>query len=349
MLNFNTGFGNNLFTNLNINVKKNQSSLNSSNSNVKNLQESKEGSNTSNKVLGYEVDKDGYFTSEFNKAAGIPEDIKIHSSTMESLVLNWASNEDPLRVFRHIDIAKTIGNAYKILSQVVGEDVLNSKDSFTLDEIAKFPQGYKYNAQTMQVINTYDNIKNTFNEMSLEEKNSIINQRIDISYLFNNTHEEFTKNEAATHDIFGGIDDFNTTPTKYTNSDGSITKGGLLIALINANMYIIDGEASSNGKIQGFDKSMSAEDIKKYNPANDPKAIGEFSISFKPSLKISNSISNENDNSAKGFDELFKNYKDPISKMFEDIEKFQKEQLEHLEKQRKAKRLAEQRKVDMRV
>lgn len=36
-------------------------------------------------VLGYNVDKDGYFTAEFNKAARIPTDYKIHSSTMESL------------------------------------------------------------------------------------------------------------------------------------------------------------------------------------------------------------------------------------------------------------------------
>ncbi|MBZ7982617.1 hypothetical protein AVBRAN12640_08715, partial [Campylobacter sp. RM12640] len=37
-------------------------------------------------VLGYGVDKDGFFTSDFNKAAGIAEDFKIHSDTMLSLV-----------------------------------------------------------------------------------------------------------------------------------------------------------------------------------------------------------------------------------------------------------------------
>ena len=41
---------------------------------------------TSSEVLGYKVDKDGYFTDEFNKQAGIPIDYKIHSSTLESLV-----------------------------------------------------------------------------------------------------------------------------------------------------------------------------------------------------------------------------------------------------------------------
>ena len=41
---------------------------------------------TSSDVLGYKVDKDGYFTGEFNKQAGIPSEYKIHSSTLKSLV-----------------------------------------------------------------------------------------------------------------------------------------------------------------------------------------------------------------------------------------------------------------------
>ncbi|TKX28036.1 Cj0814 family flagellar-dependent secreted protein, partial [Campylobacter aviculae] len=201
MLNFNTGFGNNLFTNLNINVKKNQSSLNSSNSNVKNLQELKESSNTNNKVLGYEVDKDGYFTSEFNKAAGIPEDIKIHSSTMESLVRVETGCNAFIRTFESIDIAKTIGNAYKILSQVVGEDVLNSKDSFTLDEIAKFPQGYEYNRQSMEVTKIYNSIQDFLNgEMNFDYDNKTDTF---IESLFFNSYvvEDAAKAKPAT-DIF---------------------------------------------------------------------------------------------------------------------------------------------------
>ena len=106
---------------------------------------------TSSLVLGYKVDKDGYFTDEFNKQAGIPSDYKIHSSTLESLVNVAEGTSFFSRTFKSIDIAKTAGNAYKILSQVVGEDTLNSKDSFSLDEIRNFPQGFSYNRQSMQV------------------------------------------------------------------------------------------------------------------------------------------------------------------------------------------------------
>ena len=106
---------------------------------------------TSSLVLGYKVDKDGYFTDEFNKQAGIPSDYKIHSSTLESLVRIETQPDYMQRAFDSIDILKTVNNAYKILSQVVGEDTLNSKDSFSLDEIRNFPQGFSYNRQSMQV------------------------------------------------------------------------------------------------------------------------------------------------------------------------------------------------------
>lgn len=113
MLSINATF-NNIFSNLNPNVKNNTNSSLNSNNNVKNLQDTEQNSKTSNKVLGYEVDNEGYFTSDFNKATGIPEDIKIHSSTMESLVKVSTNEKDPFRAFESIDIAKTVGNAYKI-------------------------------------------------------------------------------------------------------------------------------------------------------------------------------------------------------------------------------------------
>ncbi|HHW4216070.1 TPA: hypothetical protein ACUVM2_000452 [Campylobacter coli] len=72
MIGINSTF-NNSFVNLNI-KNNNNSSLNSntSNANVKNLQDIKQYSKTSNKVLGYGVDKDGFFTNDFNEAAGLP-------------------------------------------------------------------------------------------------------------------------------------------------------------------------------------------------------------------------------------------------------------------------------------
>ncbi|EKJ5773863.1 hypothetical protein PJP90_000632 [Campylobacter coli] len=305
MIGINSTF-NNPFVNLNI-KNNNNSSLNS-NTNVKNLQDTKQYSKTSNKVLGYEVDNEGYFTSEFNKAAGIPEDIKIHSSTMESLVKISTNEKNPFRAFESIDIAKTIGNAYKILSQVVGEDVLNSKDSFSLEEIANFPQGYEFNRQSMQVTKIYNSATDYLNgDLDFDYKNTTDTK---INKLFFNTTENLMKGNSAI-DIFnnnnGGEENintgvfFDTTPSKYTNKDGTITKGGLLVAIINENIYTREGEATRQGKTEGFDKSMSGEEVKKawndrnynlkLNPNNIVQGAGivdtnDENIEFTPLIEI---------------------------------------------------------------
>ncbi|HEB9431602.1 TPA: hypothetical protein RZK50_000763 [Campylobacter coli] len=308
MIGINSTF-NNSFVNLNI-KNNNNSSLNSntSNTNVKNLQDTQDTTKTNNKVLGYEVDNEGYFTSEFNKAAGIPEDIKIHSSTMESLVKISTNEKNPFRAFESIDIAKTVGNAYKILSQVVGEDVLNSKDSFSLEEIANFPQGYEFNRQTMQVTKIYNSATDYLNaDIDFDYENTTDTK---INKLFFNTTENLMKGNSAT-DIFnnnnGGEENintgvfFDTTPSKYINSDGTITKGGLLVAIINENIYTREGEATRQGKTEGFDKSMSGEEVKKawndrnynlkLNPNNIVQGAGivdtnNENIEFTPLIEI---------------------------------------------------------------
>ncbi|MDN2750840.1 hypothetical protein PAJ48_09160, partial [Campylobacter jejuni] len=42
-------------------------------------------STSTNTAYGYSVDKDGYMGSDFNKAAGLPEDFKMHKSTLDEI------------------------------------------------------------------------------------------------------------------------------------------------------------------------------------------------------------------------------------------------------------------------
>lgn len=149
MIGINSTF-NNSFVNLNI-KNNNNSSLNSntSNANVKNLQDTQDTTKTSNKVLGYEVDKDGFFTSEFNKAAGIPKDYKIYAKGAENFV-NYITNLN-FKSFTNIDIAKSLGNAYKVFSQLIDEPSGN----FTTEDLSKIPLGFSYNKKSFQVTNIY--------------------------------------------------------------------------------------------------------------------------------------------------------------------------------------------------
>jgi len=211
---------------------------------------------TSSLVLGYKVDKDGYFTDEFNKQAGIPSDYKIHSSTLESLVRIETQPDYMQRAFDSIDILKTVNNAYKILSQVVGEDTLNSKDSFSLDEIhnsihefgsaaADF-NGKESNKQMISTLFFNPSFSGGDGRQPLKPTTDIFNN--------NNGGKENT--------VIGVFMD--PHGEKYTNKDGSITKGGLIAAVINNNLDVREGETTVQGKREGYDKSI---DSKEFNRA----------------------------------------------------------------------------------
>lgn len=230
---------------------------------------------TSSEVLGYKVDKDGYFTDEFNKQAGIPIDYKIHSSTLESLVRIETQPDYMQRAFDSIDILKTVNNAYKILSQVVGEDTLNSKDSFSLDEIRNFPQGFSYNRQSMQVTKIHNSI-HEFGSAAADFNGKESNKQM-ISTLFFNpsfdggdgrqplkpTTDIFNNNNGGKENTVIGIF-MDPHGEKYTNKDGSTTKGGLIAAVINNNLDVREGETTARGKREGYDKSI---DSKEFNRA----------------------------------------------------------------------------------
>ena len=230
---------------------------------------------TSSLVLGYKIDKDGYFTDEFNKQAGIPSGYKIHSSTLESLVRIETQPDYMQRAFDSIDILKTVNNAYKILSQVVGEDTLNSKDSFSLDEIRNFPQGFSYNRQSMQVTKIHNSI-HEFGSAAADFNGKESNKQM-ISTLFFNpsfdggdgrqplkpTTDIFNNNNGGKENTVIGIF-MDPHGEKYTNKDGSITKGGLIAAVINNNLDVREGETTAKGKREGYDKSI---DSKEFNRA----------------------------------------------------------------------------------
>ena len=264
---------------------------------------------TSSELLGYKVDKDGYFTDEFNKQAGIPSNYKIHSSTLESLVRIETQSDYMQRTFDSIDILKTVNNAYKILSQVVGEDTLNSKDSFSLDEIRNFPQGFSYNRQSMQVTKIHNSI-HEFGSAAADFNGKESNKQM-ISTLFFNlsfkggdgrqplkpTTDIFNNNNGGKENTVIGIF-MDPHGEKYTNKDGSITKGGLIAAVINNNLDVREGETTAQGKREGYDKSI---DSKEFNRAFELfELMGE--------MKFGPGFINATDNDIAGMPEYMQEY-----------------------------------------
>ncbi|EAL2375135.1 hypothetical protein FDS08_09255 [Campylobacter coli] len=102
-------------------------------------------------AYGYSVDKDGYMGSDFNKAAGLPEDFKIHKSTLDEI--KKAAENDPVvsstkeylgvsEYYTNIDMAETIKQYYNLFSNALSQSFPNDKTSFSEADINSMPSGY---------------------------------------------------------------------------------------------------------------------------------------------------------------------------------------------------------------
>ncbi|WP_079755016.1 Cj0814 family flagellar-dependent secreted protein [Campylobacter coli] len=107
-----------------------------------------------NTAYGYSVDKDGYMGEDFNEAAGLPEDFKIHKSTLDEI--KKAAENDPVvsstkeylgvsEYYTNIDMAETIKQYYNLFSNALGQSFPNDKTSFSEADINSMPKGYAIN------------------------------------------------------------------------------------------------------------------------------------------------------------------------------------------------------------
>ncbi|HED8277559.1 TPA: hypothetical protein R6D32_001478 [Campylobacter coli] len=111
-------------------------------------------SNIVSLAYGYGVDANGYMGSDFNKAAGLPNDFKIHKSTLDE-IKKAAENEPYIadmkqyfgvsEYYTNIDMAETIKQYYNLFSNALGQSFPNDKTSFSEADINSMPKGYAIN------------------------------------------------------------------------------------------------------------------------------------------------------------------------------------------------------------
>ncbi|EGG0623013.1 hypothetical protein IDG18_001036 [Campylobacter coli] len=206
-------------------------------------------------AYGYSVDKDGYMGSDFNKAAGLPEDFKIHKSTLDEIYSfntsfkeHTANDLGVSNYYTNIDMADTIRQYYSKFNQIINHSFGNSnKTSFSVEDLNSLPKGYS-------IHNT--DFKFMFQNL---DSQTITN--------FYNTQERY--NEAEQLGMFGhiniGLQPLNFTPqsmqtqnldensAKYTfnpdmsvypqNEDGSYSKEALFMSFLKSS----GGEALEGG------------------------------------------------------------------------------------------------------
>ncbi len=250
-----TNISNSSNTNLSINNATKTSDISSEFKNSIYTLKYKQVDLSTDTAYGYSVDKDGYMGSDFNKAAGLPEDFKIHKSTLDEIYSfntsfkeHTANDLGVSNYYTNIDMADTIRQYYSKFNQIINHSFGNSnKTSFSVEDLNSLPKGYS-------IHNT--DFKFMFQNL---DSQTITN--------FYNTQERY--NEAEQLGMFGhiniGLQPLNFTPqsmqtqnldensAKYTfnpdmsvypqNEDGSYSKEALFMSFLKSS----GGEALEGG------------------------------------------------------------------------------------------------------
>ncbi|EGA8656322.1 hypothetical protein H6J07_000797 [Campylobacter jejuni] len=129
-------------------------------------------SNTStNTAYGYSVDKDGYMGSDFNKAAGLPNDFKIHKSTLDEIERfnqHGMADETSGNYYDSFDMVSIVKSYYNSFNQVISA-FPNDKTSFSEADLEQLPKGLNYGRNE----NKEKIVKNIFNVEQFHEAQAI--------------------------------------------------------------------------------------------------------------------------------------------------------------------------------
>ncbi|EGM0214729.1 hypothetical protein ILZ07_001162 [Campylobacter jejuni] len=186
-------------------------------------------STSTNTAYGYSVDKDGYMRSDFNKAAGLPEDFKIHKSTLDEIERfnqNGMADETSGNYYNSFDMASIVKSYYNSFNQVI-RAFPNDKTSFSKADLEQLPKGLNY-------INNEDNekiVKNIFNTEQFHEAQAIKYSTMGLD--MNLMKLDFSPQSMEQDPSIEG--DFNPDMSVYPqNEDGSYSKEALFMSFLKS-------------------------------------------------------------------------------------------------------------------
>ncbi|EAJ4489818.1 hypothetical protein DDC22_05195 [Campylobacter coli] len=243
-------------------------------------------SNTStNTAYGYSVDKDGYMGSDFNKAAGLPEDFKIHKSTLDE-IKKAAENEPYIadmkqyfgvsEYYTNIDMAETIKQYYNLFSNALGQSFPNDKTSFSEADINSMPKGYAINGIKSMDFNDPSNRMNITHLRDFS--NSLISNVyktpeqakeadeiwLDSGYIIKGlSSETLGLSLEEIKNVSKGEDwQFNPDMSVYPqNEDGSYSKETLFMSFLKSQggQPVESPKTTLNPKVEAYNRAMAKE------------------------------------------------------------------------------------------
>ena len=189
-------------------------------------------------AYGYSVDKDGYMGSDFNKAAGLPEDFKIHKSTLDEIERfnqhNMAGATSG-NYYNSFDMASIVKSHYNSFNQVI-RAFPNDKTSFSEADLEQLPKGLNYGRNE----NKEKIVKNIFNAEQFHEAQAIKYSTMNLG--MNLMKLDFSPQSMEQDPSIEG--EFNPDMSVYPqNEDGSYSKEALFMSFLKSS----GGEALEGG------------------------------------------------------------------------------------------------------
>ncbi|EJC0918812.1 hypothetical protein MX179_000662 [Campylobacter upsaliensis] len=260
-------------------------------------------------AYGYSVDKNGYMGSDFNKAAGLPEDFKIHKSTLDE-IKKAAENEPYVadkkqyfginEYYTNIDMAETIRQYYNLFSNALSQSFPSDKDSFSEADINSMPSGYGVSGiQWMD----FNEPSNRMNITGLKDfSNSLISNVYqtpkqakeadelwaDSGYMINGLlPKTLGLSLEEIKNVSKGDDwQFNPDMSVYPqNEDGSYPKEALFMSFLKSQggQPVESPKTTLNPKIETFNRAMAKESFQTTSVDTDDIMMGK--VDFASLLK----------------------------------------------------------------
>ncbi|EAH5551116.1 hypothetical protein D9774_02635 [Campylobacter jejuni] len=213
-------------------------------------------------AYGYSVDKDGYMGSDFNKAAGLPEDFKIHKSTLDEIERfnqHGMADETSGNYYNSFDMASIVKSYYNSFNQVISA-FPNDKTSFSEADLEQLPKGLNYGRNE----NKEKIVKNIFNAEQFHEAQAIKYSTMNLG--MNLMKLDFSPQSMEQDSSIEG--EFNPDMSVYPqNEDGSYSKEALFMSFLKSEGgYMVAGKNTTIApQAMNYNLNVAKQSIPKYS------------------------------------------------------------------------------------
>ena len=225
---------------------------------------------TSQEGYGYSVDAKGFMGADFNKAAGLPQDFKIHKSTLDEIVRynnkTYLFTQDRSKAaFEKIDVADTTKHYYKLFKSIVGDE----KDRYSEADLANLPKGFSLdtnqktfgkNANFLKDVSliSVTNVYKTFDQVS--EAKSVRDELRG----FGVSHEVYELNFSKEHLDARASNEYTFNPDMSVyQADDTYSNAGVFVGFLKSFSPIASdsGETKLSVEASSYSKLMNKQSL----------------------------------------------------------------------------------------